>query len=75
MLTHNITNVKNLPYGTTELYVNGILEIEGKQLTNESKKILEDLVAGDTYGQLLYLVSESLLKYGINYEIMPKIWD
>jgi hypothetical protein len=63
-----------LPLTTAEIYLRSIIEVEGRQLSEQSKGIIKSL-ASDNRIYLAYLVSDALANQGIDSKAFPEVWD
>lgn len=58
--------VKNIAWQQSELYIKSVMEVEGKQLSDVSKKNLIELLREENSNNLMTVViSSNLIKYGI----------
>lgn len=69
-----MAETKNIAASQAELYINSILEIEGKNLSEDSRQNIIKIIVANTNPRIDALSAVSLERFGITVEDEPLIW-
>ena len=68
-------SIESLHWEQFELFITNLIEIEGKDLSNESQGQILNLLKEVSSPYVSVIAGKILIKYGMNYDLVPKLWD